>query len=320
MMAQSDLMTRLNNGELLILDGGTGTELEHLGAPMHSGVWCGAANGSHPHLVRQVHERYIAAGVDIITTNTYASGREALAKSNLEAHFEDWNKTAVSLAMEAREKTAVDRPIYIAGSIAPYDNWAKYDINAMRAAYDEQSQLLAEGGVDFLLLEMLGTGVENSVVAIEEAAKTGLPIWVSLSCLDHPTTGEIFLGAREESEVLPDEPEIQPYEPFKGSYEPFGPAIDKIMAAGGSVLSVMHSEIRVMESALQVARERWSGPIGAYPNSGHWERPNWAFKANVSADFYAQEAQKWVAAGAQVVGGCCGVGQHHIQAMTDALR
>ena len=183
----------------------------------------------------------------------------------------------------------------------------------MRAAYREQAHLLAAEGVDFLLLEMLATGIDNTIVAIEEAAQTGLPIWVSLSCADDLQTGKLYLGAREEAPENFDEP-------FESGFEPFDVAIEQIMAAGGSVLSVMHSEIRVIEPALKIMREKWSGPMGAYPSAGYWERPNWTFKASVSAEFYAQEAQKWVAAGAQIIGGCCGIGQHHIQAVTNALR
>jgi len=88
MKTETNLQTRLTDGDIIILDGATGTQLERLGAPMHSGVWCAAAIGSHPQLVRQVHEEYIAVGADIITTNTYASGRASLAKSGLEVHFE----------------------------------------------------------------------------------------------------------------------------------------------------------------------------------------------------------------------------------------
>ena len=106
----SSIQSRLENGDTLILDGATGTQLERLGAPMHSGVWCGAATGSHPHLVRQVHLDYIAVGADIITTNTYASSRASLAKFGLEEHYHDWNTAAIKLAHEARDQAAAEPP------------------------------------------------------------------------------------------------------------------------------------------------------------------------------------------------------------------
>ena len=311
MTAQNDLNARLNNGEILILDGAIGTELERLGAPMHSGVWCAAAIESHPHLVRQVHENYIAAGADIITTNTYASGRHALAKSGLEDKFTEWNTKAVGLAHEAREQMAVERPIYIAGSVAPYDNWRDYDAPNIRASYREQADLLAEAQVDFIILEMLGSDVDHTILAIEETARTDLPIWIGLSCLDHPTSKALYLGVRESS-AADDE--------FNRSYEPFGPAIKRIMAAGGSVLLMMHSEIHLGQAALGVMKENFAGALGIYPNAGYWQRPNWTFIGDVSPDLYWTEAQEWLAAGAQVIGGCCGLGPEHIQAVYNGLH
>ncbi|MEM7126169.1 MAG: homocysteine S-methyltransferase family protein [Chloroflexota bacterium] len=311
MTIQTDLLNRLDNGDVLILDGATGTELERLGASMHSGVWCAAAIESAPHLVRQVHENYIAAGADIITANTYASGRHALAKHGLADKFTEWNQSAVALAHEARERSAVERPIYIAGSIAPYDNWGKYDAETMRVSYREQAQLLADAGVDFLLLEMLAADATNAIMAIEEASSTNLPIWVSLSCLDNPASKELYLGVREHTSGAKE---------FTNGYEPFGPAIQRIMATGGSVLSMMHSEIHLARAALEIIRENFGGPSGVYPNAGYWQRPNWTFIEDISPEFFWTEAQAWIESGAQIVGGCCGIGPEHIRAVSDGLR
>lgn len=311
-MSQPTIETRLANGDILILDGATGSQLERLGAPMHSGVWCAAAIESHPDLVRQVHQDYIAVGADIITTNTYASARAALAKSGLEDKFVAWNTKAVSLAHEARDHAAVEHPIYIAGSIAPYDNWRNYDVPTMRASYREQADLLAEGKVDFIVLEMLGADIENTIMAIEETVHTGLPIWVSLSCLDDPDSKEVYFGVRE-SPANADNGN-------KRRLAPFGTAIKQIMGAGGSVLSMMHSEVHIGVAALAVMKDHFSGPLGVYPNAGYWERPNWTFVDSVSPESYWQEAQKWVEMGAQIIGGCCGMGPEHIQALHDGLR
>lgn len=312
MAKQPNVQARLDNGEILILDGATGTELERLGAPMHSGVWCGAATGSHPHLVRQVHANYIAAGADIITTNTYASARAALAKHGLEEKYIEWNRSAVQLAHEARDQADVDRPIYIAGSVAPYDNWGQnYDASAIRASFREHVALLAENRVDFLLLEMLGADITSTTIAIQEASATDLPVWVSLSCLDHPETGDLYMGAREHSSEA---------STFNHNYEPFDKAIQQIMAEGGSVLSMMHSETHLGRAAVEVMRANFDGTLGVYPNAGYWERPNWTFIDEISPEYYWQEAQAWLELGAQIVGGCCGTGPEHIQAVADGLR
>ena len=77
MTRANGLEQRLADGELIILDGAIGTELERLGAPMHEEIWCGHALETHPELVSEVHRSYIAAGADIITTNTYTTARHA---------------------------------------------------------------------------------------------------------------------------------------------------------------------------------------------------------------------------------------------------
>ena len=311
MSTETTLQTRLTNGEIIILDGATGTQLERLGAPMHSGVWCAAAIESHPHLVRQVHEDYIAVGADIITTNTYASGRASLAKSGLEENFVPWNRAAIKLAQEARDNAAVDRPIYIAGSIAPYDHWGEYDAATMRASYREMAELHAEGNVDFLQLEMLATDIENTIIAIEEASTVGLPVWVAISCFDVIETKELRLGAREsQGDDIP----------FSFGYDAFDTAIQQIMAAGGSVLSMMHSETHLGRAAVEVMRANYDGPLGVYPNAGYWQRPNWTFIDTITPDYFWQEAQAWIEGGAQIIGGCCGTGPEHIQAVAQGLR
>lgn len=310
MTNQPNLQTRLANGDILILDGATGTELERLGAPMHSGVWCAVATETNPELVRQVHLNYIAAGADIITTNTYASGRASLAKSGLDEKFLSLNQAAVALAHEAREEAAADRSIYIAGSIAPFDLWGEYDAATMRATYREMVDLLAEGNVDLLMLEMLGTDVDNTIIAIEEASQADLPVWVSLSCLDEPETGELYLGAREHAATDAT---------FDYDYERFDSAIQRIMAAGGSVLSTMHSETHLGRKAVEVMAGNWTGPMGVYPNAGYWQRPNWTFIDEISPDYFWQEAQAWIDGGVQIVGGCCGTGPEHVRAVVEGL-
>ena len=78
----------------------------------------------------------------------------------------------------------------------------------------------------------------------------------------------------------------------------------------------MHSEIDITQSAITRISEKYKGPIGAYPNAGYWERPQWIFVDQVSPDDYLQKAKSWVEKGAQIIGGCCGIGPKHIRALT----
>ncbi|MEM7343317.1 MAG: homocysteine S-methyltransferase family protein, partial [Chloroflexota bacterium] len=245
------------------------------------------------------------------TTNTYASGRHALAKSGLEDKYVAWNTKAVALAHEARNQAEVDRPLYIAGSVAPYDNWSSYDAATIWASYREQADLLADAKVDLLILEMLGADREHALLAFEAVAHTGLPVWVGLSCLDDPKTGHLHLGARE---ISTDENE------FFESHGLFSTAIQELATKDVSALLMMHSEVHLGTAALQVIRENFTGTIGIYPNAGYWQRPNWAFIETISPEYYWSEAEKWLALEAQIVGGCCGIGPEHIQVVADGVR
>ena len=112
------LQKRLDQGEVIILDGAMGTELQRRGVPMHGVAWSAAVLLTHPDMVRQIHEEYIRVGVDIITTNTFPAARHVLEPAGMGDQVREMNTRAVRLAQEARERVAGDRPIAIAGSIS----------------------------------------------------------------------------------------------------------------------------------------------------------------------------------------------------------
>jgi len=120
----SALQQRLEGGEVVILDGATGTELERRGVPMDDAAWDAAALLTHPNTVREVHEDYISAGADVIITNTFATARHVLEPAGMGERFRELNIRAVALAKEARENAA-EGPIIIAGSISTFT--ARYD-------------------------------------------------------------------------------------------------------------------------------------------------------------------------------------------------
>ena len=70
---------------------------------------------------------------------------------------------------------------------------------------------------------------------------------------------------------------------------------------------------------LDLVRKHWSGPLGAYPESGHFVMPNWQFVDIIAPDDLVTEARGWVARGAQLIGGCCGLGPDHIRALKAGL-
>jgi len=93
-------------------------------------------------------------------------------------------------------------------------------------------------------------------------------------------------------------------------------ALDKLVAQGGySALLVMHSEVDVTQPAVRSLCNQYKGPVGAYPNAGYWQRPEWIFVDQISPDDYVAKARAWVDEGAQIIGGCCGIGPEHIRAL-----
>jgi methionine synthase I (cobalamin-dependent) len=157
----NELRDRLASGELLILDGAIGSELQTMHVPMDGAAWCAVALHTHPATVRQLHEDYIRAGADVITTNTYSSARHNLEEAGLGERTRELNIRAVALAKEARENAAGRRRVYIAGALSNFGAFPGTvgrpapPTAQLRSAYNEQARLLAEGGADLLALEMV---------------------------------------------------------------------------------------------------------------------------------------------------------------------
>jgi S-methylmethionine-dependent homocysteine/selenocysteine methylase len=82
----------------------------------------------------------------------------------------------------------------------------------------------------------------------------------------------------------------------------------------------MHSEAEVTDAALEILSRHWDGPVAVYPNSGHFVDLHMQFDSVCSVEAFQRAAQKWITAGVQIVGGCCGIGPAHIQGLARCLR
>jgi S-methylmethionine-dependent homocysteine/selenocysteine methylase len=300
------LRARIDGGEVIILDGGMGTALDAGGIQMDHELWAAIASLEAPDRVRAAHRSFIDAGAEVIITNTFNAGRPRLAAAGREDDLRRAIENAVQVAGQARG--AADRPIAIGGSISSSSASAKehdrdvLDHDAAYRAYAEQAELLAEQGVDFLALEMFETP-DRGRPAVEAAVATGLPVWLGLSCRLSPG-GQLLAGAED-------------YGAGRGSFTELADEVldDRIWA-----VNVMHSRLDAVIPALDVLAARWNGPLGAYPHHGTYDRQKqtWRFAA-LEPDQLVAAAQEWVARGAQLVGGCCGTGPAHIQAIAASL-
>ena len=336
------LKDRMDKGDVIVLDGAIGTELQAMGVPMHPASWCGPGNYTHAATVRQMHERYIRAGADIITTNTFNTLRPALEASGYGEMVREINVRAVDAALEARDRTAVDRPVYIAGSIScripvrdrrtgtllggtGYGYGASLSTEELRTYVDEQADILAESGVDFFLMENMWADNESRVVAAEAAKATGLPVWVGFTASIAPDgqTVRLSLGDDRHYSVGMGMP-MWTSSWRKVDYElTLAAGIREIVSLEPDVLGVFHARIAETTAALQVMRDLWSGPIVAYPDAGRQDYlDTWqdSMVANEeSAQELTTEAANWVGMGAQVIGTCCGFGVDYIRALRGAL-
>jgi len=291
---------RLTRGETILVDGAMGTELQLRGVRMNEHAWSGVCVLSHGDVVRQIHEDYIRAGAEVQITNTFASSRRALTGAGYGEQTARINKLAVELAKQARDKAAT-RPVAIAGSISTYfgrhDPVKQPDPPVERAAYREQAELLAEAGVDLIVLEMM-TDIEQTAYALEGALATGLPVWIGFSVRRSEKDGSIVVFDEVAS---------------------FEDAVKAFAGSKAAALTVMHSRIENTVPALEILRKHWKGTLGAYPHSGTFKMPEWQFVDLISAEGFADEADKWVALGTQLVGGCCGIGPDHIRVLRGRL-
>ncbi len=284
---------KLQQGQILLLDGATGTELEKRGVPMNSKAWSAEAIITHPEIIQAVHEDYIRAGVDIITVNSFSTARHMLLPAGLTGQFRHLNLEAVKLAFHAREMAA-STPVAIAGSIAPTtfcsDPTKCYPpLSEAYSWYVEQAELLAVSGVDILLIEMI-EDIEQGTLAVKAACSTGLPVWLGFSCR-RGDAGEMMLWERGQT---------------------LAEGVDAIAGIGGTAAFIMHTEVADTVEAFSILKSRWQGTLGVYAHSGHFVMPNWKFNDVISPAAYAREAGGWIRSGARIIGGCCGIGPAHI--------
>ena len=119
MSVAEGVFERIADGELVIIDGGTGTQLQAEGVPMDDVAWSARANLDQPDVVQRVHEEYIRAGAEVIIANTYASSRAALEPAGLGNRVAEANRNAVRAALQAREAAATG-PVAVAGSMSSF--------------------------------------------------------------------------------------------------------------------------------------------------------------------------------------------------------
>ena len=288
----ADLLTRIKQFPALC-DGAMGTLL------YANGVFINRCydelNLSQPDLIRGIHHSYLQAGAEIIETNTFGANAFRLARHSIADKVRDINRAGARLAREA----AKSFDVWVAGSVGPLgtriEPLGKTSFEEARQAFREQIAALAEGGVDLLMLETFGylEELHQAMLAAKDVgAKLPLVVQVTIdedgNCLD---------GSDPET--------------FTPRLEDWGADVIGCNCSVGPV---------AMLGAIERVRAVTSLPLSAQPNAGI---PRSVEGRNIylcSPEYMASYARKFVAAGARVVGGCCGTTPDHIRVMKAALR
>ena len=274
-----------------ILDGGMGTELQRRGIHTTLPLWSAQALFSHPETVWEIHEEYIAAGANIITTNTFRTQRRTLKKAGLEHETERINRLAVHLVEEARQES--DRPVFIAASLTTLEDCYRPDLvpdsHTLEKEHQEQARLLAETSIDFFLAETLNT-VREAVAIAQAVSDTGKPLWISFV-------------PNEKGELLSGESFSEAVQRLD-SYHPVGYGINCISPLAA-------------DRALQKLRRATKLPLAVYPNGeGHaGGELGWEFEGKGSGkDSFVEYCKKWKREGVKIIGGCCGTSPDYTRA------
>ena len=295
MPADHPFLARLQQGPILG-DGGMGTELYARGVSFERSFE--HLNLTEPELVKTIHLEYVAAGAEMIETNTFGANRYRLADYGLERTVRELNRAGAKIAREVRE--LCERPIFLAGSIGPLGSPLAPlgDIGASdaRAAFREQAEALLETGVDLLLLETISDLAEMREALSALRSICTVPI---VACMTFGEDGTV-MGGEEPATVARTMRELGA--DVVGVNCALGPA---------STLEVIEGMRRELSDADLLA---------AQPNAGLPRRVGSRFIYMSTPEYFADYTHRFLHAGVRLLGGCCGTTPRHIAAMSKALR
>jgi methionine synthase I (cobalamin-dependent)/5,10-methylenetetrahydrofolate reductase len=280
----------------VLLDGGMGTLLFSSGVPQRACL--DELATTRPDLVGAIHRAYLAAGAEIIETATFGANRIRLAAFGLASEAARLNRRAAQVAREARD--VAGREALVAGSIgplgAPTRELLHLDDATIRAAFREQIDGLLEGGVDLFMIETF-VDLRHLLLAIDEARRAS----GELAIVAQLTFGEeLELADGSSPAVAAEALESAPVDVIGvncgagphaclEALEGFGPG-----AAGAPARSIV-------------------------PNAGLPQRVEGQFVYGAGAEYFGLMVERMIAAGASLVGGCCGTTPEHTAAMRAAL-
>ncbi|MBT5019039.1 MAG: homocysteine S-methyltransferase family protein [Planctomicrobium sp.] len=278
---------RLQSEEILVLDGATGTELERRGFQLNAPGWSASAIREAPELLLEIHRDYIAAGAEIVTTNTFRTHNRNLGDTKWAGESRVLTIEAVKIARQAAGEA------YVAGSIAPLEDCYSPQLTPPQADLEKEHQQMVENliaaGVDLIIAETQLTIRESETIA-RICSTYPLPFILSFTCgRDGKLLSGESLAAAAEAVLL---------------YSPAALLVNCLPVE--EVLDRM-IELRSVDSRI---------PLGAYANSGRLRSDGtWESTLGINPAVYAEFAQTWKEFGIRIVGGCCGTTPRHVSCL-----
>ena len=288
-------MTSPNN-QVRLLDGAMGTELMSAGLDLPLPIWSGDVNLTHPDYVRKIHEAYLTAGADILTTNTFRTTPRAYRNNGYEEHdARQRSHESLERAVELARQTA-GADIIVAGSIAPLEDCYEPDlfpsIEFPQREFRELAIWLQDAGIDVILFETMGSWPEIKT-ALSATVDLQIPRWLSLILKNSNT----LLDGTDLLNVLSD---IKDY--------------------GIEMVLLNCSLCSVTADAVDLLLTNWKGAWGVYPNVGvAMPTKEGVIEEKLTIKEFSKEINTYLTSGANVVGGCCGSNPDYIRAAREAI-
>jgi homocysteine S-methyltransferase len=278
----------------LLVDGAMGTLLFGRGVPQRTSL--DELVESRPDLISAIHREYIAAGADAIETNTFGANRFRLAPFGLGDRAAKLNRRAVQLAREARD--VAGRDVLVLGSIgplgAPVHGPEHRREDEIRAAFREQIEGQLEGGADALIFETF-SDLDELLLGVAEARALGdLPIIAQM------TFGEELIA-------------IDGTTPQTAATALATAGVDAVGVNCGA------GPLVCLDALNQMGRPSAGLARSIIPNAGLPQRIEGQFIYAAEPAYFGQAVERFLAAGARIVGGCCGTTPAHIAAMREVI-
>ena len=292
-MKSDTFLDRIKKGQRLIADGATGTNLQKRGLPAGtSGEYWVLEN---PEAIMQLHRDFIAAGAQIILTSTFGASPAHLEGSQLAGQAIEINRRAVELARQA----AKGKDVFVAGSIGPSGKllqpFGPLPEAEATESFGEQARALTEAGADLLVIETQFDLKEATAAILGARSNSQLPIVCSFS---------FDRGTRTIMGVKPAQ--------FANEMNKLG--VDLIGINCGRSLDENLAVLKEVRQATPL-------PVWFKPNAG---LPETDAEGNafyrVTPEEMSRRVPEWIAAGAQVIGGCCGTSPDHLRQIAEAVR